>query len=419
MLGFGTVGTGAYRMLQDNREEIRRRTGVEIEVVKIGIKSPKKRREIKVDCLTTDLESIVADPEIDVVLELMGGVEPAGALIESALRSGKHVVTANKELLAKHGPKLVHLAAQLGLDLHFEAAVGGGIPLIQPMKHQLAGNRLLKLMGIVNGTTNYILTKMAHEGAEFADALAQAQEKGYAEADPTADVDGFDAQYKLAILSSIAFNGMVPPESVYREGIRGVTKRDIQYAEMLGYAIKLLAIVEHLDDGRILARVHPTFVAKDHPLALVNGVYNAVWLKGDFVGDVMFSGRGAGARPTGSAVVGDLIDVCRNIRLGGTGNVVHYDENVVAAPISELRSAYYIRLVIMDRPKALGCIATVFGNCNVSISALEARSLDDRDLGELVVLVHPCLEAEFMRAKKALKNIHIVADIANWMRVEG
>lgn len=418
MLGFGVVGTGAYRMLAENREAIKQRTGVQIEIVKIGIKNPKKRREIKVDCLTTDLESVVDDPEVAVVLELMGGVEPAGALIERALRNGKHVVTANKELLAKHGPKLVHLAAQLGLDLHFEAAVGGGIPLIQPMKHQLAGNQVLKLMGIVNGTTNYILSKMASEGAEFSDALAAAQAKGYAEADPTSDVEGFDAQYKLAILSSIAFNGMVPPEGVYREGIANVQKRDMQYAEMLGYVVKLLAIVERLSEGRILARVHPTFLSKEHPLAQVNGVYNAVWLKGDFVGDVMFSGRGAGARPTGSAVVGDLIDVCRNIRLGGTGNVVHYDEKIDAAPIQELRSGYYIRMVIMDRPKALGCIATVFGNCNVSISALEARSLGDRDLGELVVLVHPCLEAEFLRALKALRNIHIVANIANWMRVE-
>jgi homoserine dehydrogenase len=259
---------------------------------------------------------------------------------------------------------------------------------------------------------------MASEGAEFGDALAAAQAKGYAEADPTSDVEGFDAQYKLAILSSIAFNGIVLPEGVYREGIAGVQKRDLQYADMLGYVVKLLAIVERLSEGRILARVHPTFLSREHPLAQVNGVYNAVWLKGDFVGDVMFSGRGAGAKPTGSAVVGDLIDVCRNIRLGGTGNVMHYDEQIDAAPIEELRSGYYIRMVIMDRPKALGCIATVFGNCNVSISALEARSLGDRDLGELVVLVHPCLEAEFLRALKALRNIHIVANVANWMRVE-
>jgi homoserine dehydrogenase len=418
MLGFGVVGTGAYRMLMENRDAITQRTGTQIEIVKIGIKNPKKKRETVVDSLTTNLESVVDDPEIDVVLELMGGVEPARALIERALRAGKHVVTANKELLAKHGPELVHSAAQLGLDLHFEAAVGGGIPLIQPMKHQLAGNRVLKLMGIVNGTTNYILTKMAQEGSEFSDALAEAQAKGYAEADPTADVEGYDAQYKLAILSSIAFDGMVSPEGVYREGIRGVAKRDMHYAEMLGYSIKLLAIVEGLSEGRILARVHPTFVAKEHPLAQVSGVYNAVWLKGDFVGDVMFSGRGAGAKPTASAVVGDLIDVCRNIRLGGTGNVLHYDKVIEAAPIGELTSRYYVRMVIRDRPKALGCIATVFGNCNISISALEARSLGDRDLGELVVLVHPCLESEFQRALKALRNIHIVENIGSWMRLE-
>lgn len=418
LLGFGVVGTGAYRMLNENREAISQRTGVRIEVVKAGVRNIHKKRDISVDFLTTDLDSIVNDPSIDVVLELMGGLEPAGRLIEQALRNGKHVVTANKELLSKQGARLAFLASQLGLDLHFEAAVGGGIPLIQPMKHQLAGNKVIKVMGILNGTTNYILTKMAVEGSEFGDALKEAQDKGYAEADPTSDIEGFDAQYKLAILSSIAFNKEVPPDGVYREGITNVSKKDMSFAKSLGYKVKLLGIVERLDNGSILARVHPTFVKIEHPLASVDGVYNAVWLQGDFVGDVMFSGRGAGARPTGSAVVGDLIDVCRNIRLGGSGNALPYDEKIETAPIDQLHSKYYLRMVIQDRPKALGCIATVFGNCNVSISAMEARPLGERNLIEIVFLIHPCYEHEFNRALKALKNIHIVENISSWFRLE-
>lgn len=419
LLGFGVVGTGAYRMLNENREAISHRTGVRIEVVKAGVRNINKKRDISVDFLTTDLDSIVNDPSISVILELMGGLEPAGRLIEQALRNGKHVVTANKELLSKHGARLVHLASQRGLDLHFEAAVGGGIPLIQPMKHQLSGNKVLKVMGILNGTTNYILTKMAVEGSEFGDALKEAQDKGYAEADPTSDIEGFDAQYKLAILSSIAFNKEVSPDGVYREGITNVSKTDMRYAKMLGFKIKLLGIVERLESGSILARVHPTFVKSDHPLASVDGVYNAVWLQGDYVGDVMFSGRGAGARPTGSAVVGDLIDVCRNIRLGGSGNVLPYDEKITTAPIDQLKSKYYLRMVIQDRPKALGCIATVFGNCNVSISAMEAGPLGERNLIEIVFLIHPCYEHEFNRALKALRNIHIVENISSWFRLEG
>jgi len=419
MLGFGVVGIGAYKMLKENHEAISHRAGVRIEVVKAGVRNIHKERDVKVDFLTTDLDSIVNDPSIDVVLELMGGLEPAGRLIEQALRNGKHVVTANKELLSKQGARLVHLASQRGLDLHFEAAVGGGIPLIQPMKHQLSGNKVLKVMGILNGTTNYILTKMAAEGAEFGDALKEAQEKGYAEADPTSDIEGYDAQYKLAILSSIAFNKEVPPEGVYREGITHVTKRDMHYAKMLGFKIKLLGIVERFDGGSILARVHPTFVKIGHPLANVDGVYNAVWLQGDYVGDVMFSGRGAGERPTGSAVVGDLIDVCRNIRLGGSGNVLPYDEKITTVPIDQLKSKYYLRMVIQDRPKALGCIATVFGNCNVSISAMEAGPLGERNLIEIVFLIHPCYEHEFNRALKALRNIHIVENISSWFRLEG
>jgi homoserine dehydrogenase len=419
MLGFGTVGTGAYRMLQDNREAIARKVGVAIEVARIGIRDSEKPRIAPIELFTKDLNSIVDDPNIDVILELIGGCEPAGALIERALRNGKHVVTANKELIAKQGAALVELAARERLDLHFEAAVGGGIPLIQPLKHQLAGNDVMRLMGIVNGTTNVILSKMTQEGAEFDEALAEAQEQGYAEADPSSDVDGYDAQYKIAILASIAFGKEVQPDGVYREGIRAITKKDIAYADLLGYTIKLLGIAEARPDG-LLARVHPTFLPKDHPLASVNGVYNAVWVQGDFVGDVMFSGRGAGSDATGSAVVGDLIDVSRNIRLGGAGNTVPYEPGVKMLLIEENVSQFYFRAVVSDKPKVLGIIATTLGDHDVSLAAMEMRVLDaSQNLGEIVFLTHPCKEGNFLDALNSLRPTGVVEEIANWFRVEG
>lgn len=418
-LGFGTVGTGAYRMLVDNGSSIARKIGVNVEVAKIGIRNSDKPREAPAHLFTTDLESIVDDPTIDVVIEVIGGLHPAGPLIERALANGKHVVTANKELIAKEGASLVRIAAQHQLDLHFEAAVGGGIPLIQPLKHQLAGNDVLKLMGIVNGTTNYILSKMTEDRASLESALAEAQALGYAESDPTADVDGFDAQYKLAILTGIAFGKETSVDDVYREGIRSLTADDIHFANVLGYRIKLLGIAELLSGG-ILARVHPTLLPKKHPLANVHDVYNAVWVKGDFVGDVIFSGRGAGSDPTGSAVVGDLIDVCRNIRLGGAGNVIVPESGASFLPISELVGRFYLRMTVDDRPRLLGKIATRLGEFDVSLSDMEMRVIDPVDsIGEIVFLTHACKEHDFRSAIHALESEGIVRRIATSIRVEG
>lgn len=426
MLGFGTVGSGAFRMLQDNSAAIAAKIGLPVEIVAIGIKDPGKPRSAPAGLFTADLDSIVLDPMIDVVLELMGGTEPASELIERALKNRKHVVTANKELMAKHGPRLVKLASDQGLDLHFEGAVGGGIPLIQPMKHQLAGNDVLKLMGILNGTSNYILTRMTEDGCDLEEALAEARAKGYAEADPTADIEGFDPQYKLAILSSIAFHGAVDPAGVYREGIRGVTKRDIEIADLMGYRIKLVGIVEPAPQGptsstqhptRILARVHPTFLPKDHPLAGVNDVYNAVWLRGDFVGDLMFSGRGAGGDPTASAVIGDLIDVGRNIVAGGHGSAIPFDGAVELAPIDELVTSYYVRLVVLDRPKVLGEVALAFGEHEVGLAAMEMRTLDE-GRGEIAFLTHRCLERSFRLALNEIQRLGVVHSIESWLRVE-
>ncbi len=418
ILGFGTVGSGVYRMLMDNQEAIVRKVGLSVEVVKIGVRDAGKARELPDEMFTTDLASIVDDPSIDVVLELIGGVDAAGTAVERALENGKNVVTANKELMAKHGSRLVTLAKEKGLDLHYEAAVGGGIPLVQPLKHQLAGNDVLKMMGILNGTTNYILTAMQEEGADFADVLADAQAKGYAEADPTADVDGFDASYKISILASIAFGKQVPIEDVYREGIRGVTMLDMKYADILGYRIKLLGIVDAVAIDRVRVRVHPTLLPKAHPLASVNGVYNGLWLDGDFVGDVMFSGRGAGSHPTASAVVGDLIDVGRNLVAGGKGSAIPYGTGMMTESIDTLVTGYYLRLRVNDRPMVLGMIATTFGNHNVSLAAMEMKALEEGK-GEIVFLTHPCQESNFVAALEEMKGLDVIAELGTWLRVEG
>ena len=416
LLGYGTVGSGAYRMLRDNRDAICRKIGFGVEVVRIGIRDASKSRDLPAEIFTTDLQSIVDDPSIDVVVELIGGADLAGMLVERALDNGKNVVTANKELMAKHGSRLVHLARDKGLDLHYEAAVGGGIPLIQPLKHQLAGNDVLGMMGILNGTTNYILTAMQERGADFGEVLTEAQTKGYAEADPSNDVDGVDTAYKISILASIAFGKQVPVEEVYREGIRSVTDTDMKYADALGYRIKLLGIVDAVPDDKVRVRVHPSLVPKDHPLASVNGVYNALWLHGDFVGDVMFSGRGAGSFPTASAVVGDLIDVGRNLAIGGQGSAIPYGMGMRTEGIDSLVTGQYLRILVVDKPMVLGSVATTFGRHDVSIAAMEMRTLDE-GRGEIVFLAHPCIERNFRAALKELQSQQIVERIANAIRV--
>jgi homoserine dehydrogenase len=405
-------------MIQDNQESIVRKTGFGAEVCRVGIRDLRKPRSLPSSMFTEDLVSIVDDPEIDVILELMGGIHPAGDLVERALRNGKNVVTANKELMAKSGSRLVCLARAQGLDLHYEAAVGGGIPLVQPLKHQLAGNDVLQMMGILNGTTNYILTAMEQDGSSFEDVLADAQRKGYAESDPTNDVDGFDTAFKIAILASICFGKQAPVDQIHREGIRSVTSLDLKYADLLGYRIKLLGCVDAVGPDSVRIRVHPALVNKTHPLASVSGVYNALWLQGDFVGDVMFSGRGAGSDPTASAVVGDLIDVARNIAVGGQGSAIPYGEGLDAEPIQTLITAYYLRLIVADRPMVLGSIANEFGRHDVSLAAMEMRTLDE-GTGEIVFLTHPCIERNFREALANLRSLAEVHQVANAFRVAG
>jgi len=409
-------------MLAENRAVIERKCGRPVEITRIGVRDKEKARSAPDELFTTDLMQLVTDPQIDVVLELIGGMEPAQSLILKALESGKHVVTANKELIAKEGSHLLRTAAARGLDLHFEAAVGGGIPLIQPLKHQLAGNDVIRLMGIVNGTTNHILTQMSNLGKTFAEALEEAQSAGYAEADPTNDVEGYDAQFKAAILASIAFGADIGPKDVYRKGVTELEPRDIEVAGHLGLRVKLLAIAEEAEGTSnqqrgVRVRVHPTLLPLDHPLAAVSGVYNAVWLIGDFVGDVMLSGRGAGGAPTGSAVVGDLIDTIRNMELGGAGNLGTSENVATPVGMDGLMTRYFVRLIVRDEPMVLGRVATILGARGISISATEMTDLPPSQ-GEIVLLTHRCSESHFRAAWRDLQECEEVLRAASMIRVE-
>ncbi len=419
LLGLGVVGSGTVRVLTENADAIARKVGAPVVVRRIAVRDKSKAREINVEgaLLTENPEEVTDDPEIDILCELIGGVQPAHDLVLRAIKTGKNIVTANKEMMAKAGHDLLHEAEHRDLDFSFEGSVGGGIPIIQPLKQALAANKFTEIMGIVNGTTNYILSKMTSEDADFADVLAEAQAHGYAESDPTNDVEGYDAQYKTAILSSIAFTSRVLPEDIYVEGITKISKRDIAVAKELGYVVKIAGIGQDLGDA-LQIRVHPVLLPIAHPLASVNDVYNGVYLKGNAVGDVMFYGRGAGSLPTGSAVVGDIIEIARNIRRGATGRLgcTCYDQKP-ALPIDRLRTKYYVRLTAHDRPKVLASLASVFGDFNVSIESVVQRALPDGD-AEIVWITHQTLEANLRSALDVINRLHIVSAIENWIRVE-
>ena len=368
------------------------------------------------DVFTSDGAAIVDDPDIDVVCEVLGGVEPAKALLLRALANGKSVVTANKELLATEGKDLFDAADDAGLDLLFEASVAGGIPLIRPLKESLAGERVARMLGIVNGTTNYILTQMTEHGSTFDDALAEAQRLGYAEADPTADVEGFDAAAKCAILASIAFNSRVVASDVYREGITGVTALDIADARRMGYVVKLLAIAE-LDDGEISARVHPAMIPQAHPLASVRDAFNAVFVEGDKVGQLMFYGPGAGGDPTATAVVGDLVTAARNRVSGGRsmGCTCALDRRI--RPMDDTRGQYYLNLHVADRPGVLAEIAGDFGHNGVSIERVWQEGAGDE--ATLVFITHRAQEGALQKTLQELRESPAVRSIASVLRVEG
>ncbi len=418
MLGCGTVGAAVVRLLVEHAEDITRRAGCRLEVSRVAVRDPSRARGVPLDAsaFTADPAEVVDDPGVDIVCEVIGGDEPAGSLILAAFERGKPVVTANKELLATRGRELFDASDAEGVDLYFEAAVGGGIPLIRPLKESLTGERIRRVMGIVNGTTNFILTKMADEGRTFDDVLAQAQALGYAEADPTADVEGHDAAAKCAILASIAFNARVTTADVYREGIASVTRDDIELARRLGYVVKLLAVAELLEDERIAARVHPAMIPASHPLAAVRDAYNAVFVEGPHVGELMFYGRGAGGDATATAVVGDLVSVARNLQAGtrGVGCTCFHERTI--RPMEELEGQYYILLGVEDRPGVLSEISGVFGRRAVSLKSMWQEGLGDE--AELVFVTHRAREGAFQDSVAEIRDLPCVNVVRSILRVE-
>lgn len=417
LLGVGTVGAGVLKILTSNGDKIAPKIGAAINVKKVLVRNPQKVRDIEfIGKITTDYEEIINDPEIDIIVEVMGGEEPTKEYILRALRAGKHVVTANKDVVAKYGKELFAAAEESNVDLMFEASVGGGIPIIRPLKQCLAANEIAEVMGIVNGTTNYMLTKMTNEKMDFADVLTEAQEKGYAEADPTADVGGFDAARKIAILSSIAFGTRVSLDNVYVEGITKISKQDIEYATELGYVIKLLAIARE-DENGIDVRVHPAFIPSDHPLATVNDVFNAIYVRGNAVGETMFYGRGAGQMPTASAITADIIDVARNMMHNVNGRILCtcFDEKKLC-DITQTKSPYYIRILVDDKPGVLAAIAGAFGAQQVSLnSVIQKRKVNN--CAEIVLITYNVSEANIRLAIDTIKGMSVVNEVKNIIRV--
>jgi homoserine dehydrogenase len=430
ILGLGTVGTGTVQILQDpiGRHHLLQ----SVEIQRVGVRSIDKARavDLPTELVTTDLDSIVSDPEIDIIVEVMGGIEPARSLMLKAIAHGKHIVTANKAVIAKFGDEIFTAANQAGVYVMLEAAVGGGIPVIQPLKQSLGVNRIQRVTGIINGTTNYILTRMTVEGGEFADILADAQKLGYAEADPTADVDGLDAGDKIAILASLAFGGRIKRDDVYCQGIRKIGATDIAYADKLNFVIKLLAIAERVEDGAVSVRVHPTFVPKDHPLATVNGVYNAILVEGEPLGQVMLFGPGAGAGATASAVVSDILAIVgvvqskpsREDAVNSPNTALHpllscnHSHYSKMAPLSSLRSSFYVRFLCMDVPGVIGKLGTCFGAHNISIESIVQTGFQ-ADRAEIVVVTHDVSEGDFDSALAEIRGLDSIASIPSIVRV--
>ncbi|MEA5091917.1 Homoserine dehydrogenase [bioreactor metagenome] len=419
LLGAGTVGGGVILVLKNNAKEIEKRVGVPVRIVKVFTRSPEKVTELDAGLVVTNnVDDILDDPEIDIVIELIGREDPAKEYIARALANKKNVVTANKDILAKYGKELFALAEENNVDFMFEAAVAGGIPIIRPLKSCLAANKINSIMGIVNGTTNYMLSKMASSHVDFNEVLKEAQDLGYAESDPTADIGGLDAARKLVILASIAFNTRITLDDVYIEGIEKLTLRDIEYADELGYVVKLLAIAKNSKTNGISVRVHPTMLPKIHPLSTVNDVYNAIYVNGDVVGDAMFLGRGAGRMPTASAVCGDVVDVARNIVHNCTGriNCTCYEEKHLCS-IENITSPCYVRLLVLDKPGVLAAIASAFGAQNVSLKNVVQKSQVD-GFSELVVITYDVSEYNLRMALATLAGLPVVEKICSVIRVE-
>ena len=421
LMGLGVVGGGVAKALTERAEAIAAQVGCPLRLRKILERDLAKTRASKMEphLFTTDAAEVIGDPEIDIIIEALGGERPAFDFIKEAMGRGKHVVTSNKEVMAKHFPEFLSLAKEKGVDILYEASVGGGIPLIAPFKQDLLANEISAIHAIINGTTNYILTRMAAEGLDFSSALKQAQKLGYAEADPTNDIEGIDAAYKLAILATLAFHTEVRPDDVYHEGISRLSSRDFRYARELGYAIKLLAIAKE-KDGSIEVRVHPVFIPEDLLLAKVDGVFNAVQVEGDLVGRVIFYGQGAGALPTSSAVVADVINLAQRINLGvSITPSLRLDPTKRIKPISEIETRYYIRMSTADRPGVLAQISKILGDHLISISSVIQKETDvAAQVAEIVIMTYPARESAMQKALGEIERLEVVKEISNFVRVE-
>jgi homoserine dehydrogenase len=426
IIGIGTVGAGVVQVLQENAGEIERRLGARLKLVRVADKDIESDRGVPIDrgLLTTDVAEVLENPEIQIVAELIGGYEPARGFLLRAIAQGKHVVTANKALLAVHGDEIFAAARAAGVDVGFEASVGGGIPILRAVREGMAANRVRSVLGILNGTTNYILTEMTERGEAFERVLKEAQKLGYAEADPTFDVEGVDAAHKLAILATMAFGCRVPFSAVFTEGISRITPQDIEYAGEFGYHVKLLAIGKK-DGKRVEVRVHPTMVPSSHLLAGVRGVYNAVYVDADFLGPSLYYGQGAGRRATASAVVGDMIELARNVRQGVSWRVpprAFQEEALEAAqikPIEEILCQYYLRFTALDKPGVLSRISGILGEYGISIESVVQKGRDAGQAVPLVFMTHEAREADVRRALGEIDTLGVTLGVPALIRIEG
>ena len=418
MLGCGVVGSQIARLLVENKSDLTSRAGANLELVKVAVKNINTKREgISSSLLTDDAKSVVNDPEIDLIIEVIGGISPAKELILTAIKNGKSVVTANKALLAQAGAELYAAADNANVDLYYEAAVAGAIPILRPLRESLVGDQVHRIMGIVNGTTNYILTKMDESGTAFDDALKQAQQLGFAEADPTADVEAIDAASKAAILAGLAFHSRVSDSDVYREGITKITANDVKVAKAMDMVIKLLAIAELTPEGEISVRVHPALISRNHPLASVRESFNAVFVEAKSAGQLMFYGKGAGGEPTASAILGDLVAVARHKVSGGIGPKESDYADLKIAKIGQTKTRYLIRLNVADKPGVLESVAHIFASHGVSIQTVRQTGAGDK--AELIVMTHSSTESALSETVKDLSKLPAVTDVASVLRVEG
>ena len=423
IIGFGTVGTGTVRILLENREILKERLGFEINLRRIADLDIVRNRGITLPegVLSTDVDALLNDPHIDIVVELIGGIRPAKDFILKAISNHKHVVTANKALLATAGNEIFTAAVQAGVEIGFEASVAGGIPIIKVIREGLVADRIKAVYGIINGTSNYILTKMTEENVEFSEALEEAQDLGYAEADPTLDIEGIDSAHKLAILASLAYGIPISYEDIYREGISQTSPQDIEFASELGYTVKLLAIAKE-SDSEIELRVHPTMLPKEYLISKVDGSFNAIYVEGDATGSTLYYGRGAGDMPTGSAVVSDIVDIARNIRANAIGRIPVITKTLKDVRIKrmdEVISKYYFRFSALDRPGVLSKISGILGNYNISIASVIQKGRRVGEAVPLVVLTHEAREKDVRQAIREIDQLPVVMDKTVFMRVEG